>query len=622
MTRLVAAMSATVLAAAATAAATAEEPRSSGFVCAQEALRAGAPAESGVTGAHALSMHGDIEYGPDFSHFGYADPDAAKGGEVTLAAIGSYDSLNGFILKGVGATGLGLIYDTLLTGSADEPFTEYGLLVESIDMPADRSWVEFTLRAEARWHDGEPVTADDVIWTFETLRDRGHPFFRQYYADVESVTAPSPRAVRFAFGGTVNRELPLIVGQLTVLPEHYWAGRDFEETTLEAPLGSGPYRIAGFDPGRSISYERVPDYWGRDLAVNRGRHNFDRIRYDYYRDSTIALEAFKAGEIDFRVENNSKDWATQYDFPAVADGDVTVEQVPHEIGTGMQGFWFNTRKARFSDARVRRALALAFDFEWTNANLFYGQYTRTASFYSNTELAATGLPQGRELEILACFRDRLPPRLFTETYRPPSTDGGSIRRNLRAARDLLAEAGWTVRDGALAGPGGEPMEIEFLLVSPAFERVIGPYIQNLERLGVAARLRTVDSAQYQKRVEDFDFDVIVASIGQSLSPGNEQRNQWSSAAADIPGTQNYAGIADPVIDDLIDLVIRAPSRDGLVAATRALDRLLLWGDYLVPNWHIRSFRLAYWNKFGRPGRAPRYGLGFPATWWVDAAAAR
>ena len=618
MTRLIAAAFAAALAVPAAA----QEEPSSGLACALEALRSGAPAERSVTGAHALSMHGDVKYGPDFDRFDYTSPDAAKGGEVTLAAIGSYDSLNGFILKGVGATGLGLIYDSLLTGSADEPFTEYGLLVESIDMPADRSWVEFTLRGEARWHDGEPVTPDDVVWTFETLRTKGHPFFRQYYADVESAAATGPRSVRFDFGDTVNRELPLIVGQLSVLPKHYWEERDFEETTLEPPLGSGPYRIAGFDAGRSITYERVPDYWGRDLPVNRGRHNFDRIRYDYYRDSTIALEAFKAGEIDFRVENNSKDWATQYDFPAVAEGAVIVQQVPHEIGTGMQGFWFNTRKARFADARVRRALALAFDFEWTNENLFYGQYTRTTSFYSNTELAATDLPEGRELEILSCFRDRLPRQPFTETWRPPSASGSSIRQNLRDARDLLADAGWTVVDRALSGPDGEPMEIEFLLVSPAFERVIGPYVQNLERLGVAARLRTVDSAQYQKRVEDFDFDVIVASIGQSLSPGNEQRNQWSSAAADIPGTQNYAGIADPVIDDLIDLVIRAPSRDGLVAATRALDRVLLWGDYLVPNWHIRSFRLAWWNKFGKPERAPRYGLGFPATWWVDAAAAR
>ena len=596
---------------------------SAGFACALDAMRAGAPAESGAAGAHALSMHGDVKYAPDFAHFDYADPGAAKGGAITLAAIGGYDSLNGFVLKGNPATGLGLLYDTLLTNSADEPFTEYGLLAETIDMPADRSWVEFTLRPEARWRDGAPVTAADAVWTFETLTSAGHPFFRQYYADVREARRTGPRKVRFVFDeDTTNRELPLIVGQLTVLPQHYWEGRDFAETTLEPPLGSGPYRIAGFDAGRSITYERAADYWGRDLAVNRGQNNFGRIRYDYYRDSTVALEAFKAGEIDFRVENNSKDWATQYDFPARAGGRVIVEQIPHEIGTGMQGFWFNTRKAKFADPQVRLALAHAFDFEWTNDNLFYGQYARTRSFYSNTELASSGLPEGLELAIMECFRGGLPEDAFSAEYAPPSTAERPLRQNLRAARNMLRGAGWEVRDGALADAAtGEAMDIEFLLVAPAFERVVGPYVQNLERLGVAARIRTVDTAQYQKRVEDFDFDVIVASIGQSLSPGNEQRNQWSSAAASIPGTQNYAGIRDPTVDSLIDLVIQAPSREALVAATRALDRALLWGHYLVPNWHIRSFRLAWWDKFGRPGRPPRYGLGFPGLWWVDAARA-
>ena len=606
--------------AAALAPAHAQDAPDPGLACALAAATASAAADRGVAGAHALSIHGDVKYGPDFAHFDYADPDAPKGGAVTLAAIGTYDSFNGFILKGVSAASLGLIYDTLMIGAEDEPFTEYGLLAESVDMPEDRSWVEFALRPEARWHDGEPVTAGDVVWTFETLREKGHPFFRQYYADVDSVASPAPGRVRFAFSDTTNRELPLIVGQLTVLPRHYWEDRDFAETTLEPPPGSGPYRIAGFDAGRSITYERAPDYWARGLPVNRGRYNFDRIRFDYYRDNTIALEAFKAGEIDFRVENNSKDWATQYDFPAAAEGRVVVEEIGHEIGTGMQGFWFNTRKGKFADARVRDALAHAFDFEWTNENLFYGQYARTASFYSNTELAASGRPEGLEAEILECFRGRLPEEAFGAPLAPPSTEGGSIRANLRKARGMLEEAGWTVRDGALVREAtGEPMEIEFLLVSPAFERVIGPYAKNLERLGVAARIRTVDSAQYQKRVEDFDFDMIVASIGQSQSPGNEQRNQWSSAAADIPGSQNYAGIKDPVVDALVDLVIQAPSRAALVAATRALDRALLQGRYLVPNWHIRSFRLAYWNKFGRPAQPPRYGLGFPGLWWVDAA---
>ena len=407
-----------------------------------------------LTGAHALSMFDDVKYGPEFEHFDYADPNAPRGGELRLAALGTFDNLNPFILKGNAAAGSGLIYDNLLAGSLDEPFTEYGLLVESIDMPADRSWVEFTLREEARWHDGRPVTVDDVIWTTETLRTKGHPFYRHYYADIAGVSQTGPRTVRFAFGDTVNRELPLIVGQIDVLPKHWWEGRDFESTTLEPPLGSGPYRIAAVEPGRSITLERVPDYWGRDLAVNRGQNNIDVIRYDYYRDATVAVEAFKAGEFDFRSENNSKEWGTAYDLPDVENGRMIRELIDHEIPTGMQAFWFNTRRAKFADRRVRHALAHAFDFEWSNANLFYGQYTRTKSFFSNTELASSGLPQGRELEILEPYRDRVPAEVFTSAYEPPSTDGsGNIRRNLRTAKRMLQEAGWTVRDGVLTHAG-------------------------------------------------------------------------------------------------------------------------------------------------------------------------
>lgn len=573
----------------------------------------------GLSGAHALSMFGDVKYGPDFEHLEYVDPNAPKGGAIKLAAIGTFDSLNPFILKGVAAIGSGQIYDSLLTSSSDEAFTEYGLLVESIDMPEDRSWVAFTLREEARWHDGEPVTVDDVIWTFEALTTKGNPFFRQYYADVSDVSQTGPRTVKFTFGDTTNRELPLIVGQIAILPKHYWADRDFEATTLEPPLGSGPYRIATLEPGRSITLERVPDYWGRDLPINRGQYNIDTIRYDYYRDATVAIEALKAGEFDFRVENNSKEWATAYDLPDVEDGRMIKELIDHEIPTGMQGFWFNTRRAKFADPKVREALAYTFDFEWTNANLFYGQYTRTASYFSNTELASAGIPEGKELEILETYRGRVPDQVFAAAYEPPATDGsGNNRTNLRTARKMLDEAGWVVRDGSLVnGESGEAMEIEFLLVAPAFERIVGPVVKNMERLGIAARIRTVDPAQYQNRIDQFDFDVVVNSRGQSLSPGNEQRNFWTSAAADIDGSQNIAGIKDPVIDDLVDLVIQAPDRETLVATTRALDRVLLSGHYVIPNWHIRSFRMIYWNKFGRPDIAPKYGLGFPSTWWID-----
>ena len=573
----------------------------------------------GVTGAHALSMFDDVKYGPDFEHFDYADPNAPAGGGIRLAVLGTFDNLNPFILKGNAAAGSGLIYDTLLIGSLDEPFTGYGRLVESIDMPADRSWVAFTLREEARWHDGRPVTVDDVIWTTETLTTKGHPFYRHYYADITSVSQTGPRTVRFTFGDTVNRELPLIIGQIDVLPKHYWEGRDFESTTLDPPLGSGPYRIAAVEPGRSITLERVPDYWGRDLAVNRGQNNIDVIRYDYYRDATVAIEAFKAGEFDFRSENNSKEWGTAYDIPDVANGRMIKELIDHEISTGMQAFWFNTRRSKFADRKVRHALAHAFDFEWSNANLFYGQYTRTTSFFSNTELASSGLAQAQELGVLERFRDRVPAEVFTSAYEPPTTDGsGNNRRNLRLARTMLQEAGWAVRDGVLIhAQTGEAMEIEFLLVAPAFERIVGPVVKNMERLGIAARIRIVDPAQYQNRIEEFDFDIVVSTRGQSLSPGNEQRNHWASASADVPGSGNLAGIKDPVVDELVDLLIQAPDRDTLVATTRALDRVLLWGHYVIPQWHIRSFRLVYWNKFGRPGLRPKYGLGFPATWWID-----
>ena len=576
-------------------------------------------AAQGLTGAHALSMFDDVKYAPDFEHVDYADPDAPAGGEIRLAALGTFDNLNPFILKGNAAAGLGLMYDNLLTGSLDEPFTEYGLLVESIDMPADRSWVEFTLREEARWHDGRPVTVDDVIWTTETLRTKGHPFYRHYYADIAGVSQTGPRTVRFTFGDAVNRELPLIVGQIDVLPKHWWEGRDFESTTLDPPLGSGPYRIAAVEPGRSITFERVPDYWGRDLAVNRGQNNIGVIRYDYYRDATVAVEAFKAGEFDFRSENNSKEWGTAYDLPAVENGRMIKELIDHERPTGMQAFWFNTRRAKFADRRVRHALAHAFDFEWSNANLFYGQYTRTKSFFSNTELASSGLPQGEELEILGRYRDRVPAEVFASAYEPPSTDGsGSIRRNLRTARKMLHEAGWVVRDGVLTdAETGEAMKIEFLLVAPAFERIVGPVVKNMERLGIAARIRLVDPAQYQNRVNEFDFDIVVSTRGQSLSPGNEQRNFWSTASADVSGSGNLAAVRDPVVDELVDLLIQAPDRGTLVATTRALDRVLLWGHYVIPQWHIRSFRLVYWNKFGRPATRPKYGLGFPATWWID-----
>jgi microcin C transport system substrate-binding protein len=570
--------------------------------------------------AHAIAMHGDLKYPPDFEHFEYVNPDAPKGGRVAYSAIGTFDSLNPFILRGQPAAGIGILFETLSQRSNDEAFSEYGLLAETIEMPDDRSWVAFTLRPEARWHDATPVTVDDVIWSLETIKTKGHPFYRAYYANVAGAEADGERRVVFTFDGAVNRELPLIVGQMPILPKHYWEGRDFEATTLEPPLGSGPYRVASVDPGRSITYQRVADYWGADIPVNRGRYNFDEIRYEYFRDSNVALEAFKAGQYDLRVENTARLWATAYTGPAVDSGLIELEEVRDESGTGMQGYVCNTRRPIFEDPQVREALAYAFDFEWSNTTLFFDQYARSESYFSNTELAARDLPDERELALLEPFRDQLPEAVFTTVYEAPSTDGsGELRENLRNAFEMLREAGWEVDRSTrklINSETGEPMRFEILLVNPAFERITGPFIRNLERLGIEATMRTVDTAQYQNRMDAFDFDMTVAVWDQSLSPGNEQRDFWSCAAAETPGSRNYAGICDPVVDRLIEAVITAESREALVAATRALDRVLLFGHYVVPHWHSPVTRIAYWDKFERAAVDPRYGLDLNA-WWID-----
>jgi microcin C transport system substrate-binding protein len=570
--------------------------------------------------SHGLAMHGDLKYPPGFAHFDYADPKALKGGKIKHSAIGTFDSFNAFIIKGSPAVGVGNLYDTLLTPAADEPFSEYGLLAESVEVPADRSWVTFHLRPEARWHDGRPITVDDVIWTFETLREKGHPFYRAYYANVEKVERVGERGVRFRFVPGENRELPLILGQLTVLPKHWWEGRDFTATTLDPPLGSGPYRLSSFEPGRRVSYQRVNDYWGRDLPVNVGRHNFDEIEYDYYRDGTVALEAFKAGEYDFRLENSSKSWATAYDFPAVENGLVRREEIRHNRPAGMQAFAFNTRRPAFQDARVRRALGEAFDFEWSNEKLFHGQYTRTRSFFDNSELAATGLPSRAELAVLEPLRAQLPAEVFTQAYQPPSTAApGNLRANLKTAVELLREAGYAVDPKTkklVHTATGEPMRFEFLLVDPEFERIVLPFKQNLERLGVETSVRVVDTAQYRRRLDDFDFDVTIASWPQSLSPGNEQREFWASAFADRPGSRNVVGIRSPAIDALIEAVIAAPDRASLVERVHALDRALQWGHWVIPQWHIPYDRVASWDRFGRPSLVPAQGFQMD-TWWID-----
>jgi len=577
-------------------------------------IAAGAMADTKVS--HGLSLFGELKYPADFKHLDYVNPDAPKGGTLVRASIGGFDSLNPFVIRGESASGAGAIYDSLMGSVMDEPSTEYGLIAKTVEVPDDLSWVVFNLRPEARWHDGTPLTAEDVLFSFNILREKGAPLYRHYYANVAKVEALDPHRVKFSFSGPKNRELPQILGQLAVLPKHWWKDRDFERVTLEPPLGSGPYKIGRIDPGRSITIERVADYWGRDLPLNKGRNNHD-IRYEYFRDTTVSLEAFKAHQYDLRAETSAKNWATGYDFPALRAGLVVKEEIPNNNTQGMQGFVFNTRRALFQDRRVRLAIALTFDFEWANKNLFFGQYTRTDSYFANSELGARELPSPDELKLLEPYRDKVPPEVFTTVYEAPRSDGsGQDRGNLRKARELLEQAGWVVKDGKLADKDGKAFEFEVLLVQPDFERVIATMQKPLERLGITLRMRTVDTAQYQNRLREFDFDMVVGSFAQSQSPGNEQREFWSSAAAERRGSRNIIGIKDPAIDALIETLIAADSRPALVTATRALDRVLSWGHYVIPNFHSRNSRIAYWNRLGRPATMPKYGVD-TAAWWID-----
>lgn len=581
-------------------------------------------AQGGTNGpAHGLAMHGQPKYPADYTHFDYVNPNAPKGGSMVLGAIGTFDNLNGFIVKGSSAAGLGLAYQSLTVGAADEAFTQYCLICETMDVPDDRSWIEYTLRPDAVWHDGEPITVDDVIFSLETLRDKGVPFYRSYYKNVTKSEQTGPRSVKFTFEGGVNLELPLIMGQLTIIPKHYWESREFGDTTLEPPLGSGAYRITAVDPGRSITYERVKNHWSERLPVSVGTSNYDTLRYDYYRDTTVALEAFKGGNIDFRAENSSKEWATAYDVPAVNEGLIIREEIPHQRSAGMQAWVLNNRQPMFSDRRVRWALAHAYNHEWINKSLQYSAYTRNDSFFENSELASRGLLKdagAEEREILERYRDQLPPELYSEVYAPPVSDvaRATDRKNIRIAGDMLTEAGWEIRDGKRVNvETGQTMSFEIMLIQPSFERIAEPFKQSLERLGIDANVRTIDSSQYINRLDNYDFDIIVSGWGQSLSPGNEQRGAWGTVAADQPGGRNRAGIKDPVIDELVELVISASDRDSLVQRTRALDRALLWGHYVIPMYHIPHDRWAYWDKFERPEVTPTRGAQLFA-WWINA----
>ncbi len=566
---------------------------------------------------HAISPFGDVKYPPNFDHFDYVNPKAPKGGVLRQHDVGTFDSLNGFILKGRPAQGLSAIYDTLLESSEDEPFSRYGLLAEKIMVTPDQRAVHFRLRPEAKWHDGVPITADDVVFSFNILMEKGHPLYQQTYRDVEEVEALSPDEVRFTFKTAENRELPLLVGELPILPKHFWADKDFTQSgTAIIPMGSGPYKIGKFVPGRSIEYDRVQDYWGKDLAVNRGRNNFDVMSIDYYRDATVALEAFKAGAYDLRLENVARDWARAYDFPAMREGLARKEAIPHAIPTGMQAFVFNTRRPIFTDVRVREALSLAYDFEWANKTLFFRLYTRTQSYFSNSFYAAVGTPRGKELAMLEPFRNTLPPRVFDEEFKTSKTDGSGFGRdNLLQATELLKQAGWNTKDGKLVNAKGDNFEFQVLLSAPNFERVLAPYLKNLKRLGITATMRTVDSSQYQKRLENYDYDMTMHVFGQSLFPGNEQLAYWHSSRAETAGGLNMAGIKNPVVDALTEKLVTAQDLETLIDSARALDRVLLWNFYVIPNWHSRTFRLAYWNKFGRPEKAPIYSIGLE-SWWT------
>ncbi len=605
---------------------------------------------------HALSLIGEPEFGPDFKHFDWVNPDAPKGGATRLFAFGSFDNLNPFTIKGLSAAGLGMTFDTLMAPSLDEPATEYALIAEWASYPDDYSSVTFGLRPEARFHDGRPITPEDVIFSLETLK-KINPRYGFYYANVAKAEKTGEREVTFTFDKGGNRELPQIVGELPILPKHFWdalgangEARDPGRSTLEPLLGSGPYKIKAVDSGRSIVYERVADYWAKDLPVNAGQWNFDEIKYDYFRDKTPGFEAFKSGQIDYWEENSATAWAAKFDFPALRKGQVSKEALPHKRVVGMQAFAFNTRRAQFQDPRVRHAFNLAFNFEQANKTLFYDQYIRSESFFGNSELQAKGLPEGRELDLLTALKDQVPPEVFTTEWKNPvSADPAAFRQHLLEAKRLLEEAGWTLRDERAEDPGcgffckmqmavglrsaqservlrnarGETLDAEFLLASPEFERIVLPFVEALRSLGVNAVLRLIDSSQYERRARIFDYDVIVDTFGQSHSPGNEQRDFWGSATAGREGSQNSIGVSNPAVDKLVDEIVFARSRGDLVAAARALDRVLLWSHYVVPQWHYPFERVAIWKRFGRPEKLPSQNpSAFERLWWFDAAKSR
>ncbi|WP_339544300.1 extracellular solute-binding protein [Pseudomonas sp. RA_35y_Pfl2_P32] len=586
------------------------------------------PACATISESHGYAQFGTLKYPTRFTHFDWVNPQAPKGGTLRLMAFGTFDTLNPYTFKGTSPVatanflqyGINELNEPLMVGtgqyapSGDEPASSYGLIAQSVEYSEDRSWVVFNLRPEARFHDGQPITARDVAFSYRLLLKEGHPRYRTSLQEVQRVDILNPLRIRFVFKRAGNPLLILRLGELPVLPQHYWKGRDFKATTFQAPLGSGPYRITRVSPGRQLLFERVKDYWGKDLPVNRGKYNYDRVEVEFYRDSTVAFEAFKAGEFDIYIEHQAKNWANAYTFPAVRRGDVIKAQIEHQIPTQTQGLFMNTRRATFADAKVRQALGLMFDFEWTNRTLFSGAYKRAMSFYPNSEFAATGLPLGHEWLMLSPYREQLPAKLFTVPFSLPQTDGRGIPRDtLRQALGLLAEAGWTLNGQRLLNAAGQPLRLEILLVNPNLERILQPYTENLASIGIDASLRTVDRAQYKQRLDQFDFDMILMTLDQTLSPGLEQWQYFHSSQAKVKGSKNYAGVANPVVDHLLEQLLAAQSRDAQVAAGKALDRVLLWQHYIIPNWYINFHRLAYRNRFAFV-TTPPYTLGLNAGW--------
>ena len=575
---------------------------------------------------HGLSVFGDLKYPTGFQHFDYVNPDAPKAGRIVTMGTGganTFDTLNPFILKGDKAQGLDALFDSLMVRANDEPDAMYGLAAKTADIAADGMSVVFKLRPEAKFSDGTPVTAADVVQSFTMLKEKGAPEYSLTLRDVVSAEAIDAETVKYTFKGALVRDLPQIVAGMPILSKAYYEGEKFEETTLKAPLGSGPYKIKEFTAGSHITYVRREDYWAKDLPVNRGRYNFDEVRYDYYRDRNVELEALKSGQMDFREEFSSVNWATGYTIPAVQNGQLIKDQLPDERPSGAQGYFLNTRRDKFQDIKVREALDLVFDFEWSNKKLFYNLYQRTASYFENSDMMSAGKPSDGELALLSPFKDKLPPDVFDAPYTPPMTDGsGNNRDNLKKARDMLVAAGYTpAADRMLHNAKGERLTIEFLDFEAMFERITVPYVENLRRIGVDASFRLVDPAQYERRVKSYDFDVTTQRYSLRLTPGIEMRNYWGSDAAKMDGTQNLPGISSPVVDALVDRVIAAKSRAELVTATRAIDRVLRAGHYWVPHWYKASHNVAYWNKFSRPEKIAKYDPGVLDTWWYDAAKA-